>query len=68
MKASDALASEEDLLAGLRDGDPAAYRRLVELNSANVYNVALKLLGDEQEAEDVLQETFMSAFRSIDRL
>jgi RNA polymerase sigma-70 factor (ECF subfamily) len=38
----------------------------VELNSANVYNVAFKLLGDEQEAEDVLQETFLSAFRSID--
>jgi RNA polymerase sigma-70 factor (ECF subfamily) len=39
----------------------------VELNSANVYSVALKLLGDEQEAEDVLQETFLSAFEAIDR-
>jgi RNA polymerase sigma-70 factor (ECF subfamily) len=65
--ASDAFTSEADLLAGLQDGEPAAYRRLVELNSGNVYNVALKLLGDEQEAEDVLQETFLNAFRSIDR-
>jgi len=38
----------------------------VEQNSASVYNVALKLLGDEQEAEDVLQETFMSAFRALE--
>jgi RNA polymerase sigma-70 factor (ECF subfamily) len=62
-----AFASEAELSAGLRAGDPAAYRRLVDLNSANVYNVALKLLGDEQEAEDVLQETFLSAFQAIDR-
>ena len=67
MVVSNALTSEAGLLAGLQAGDSAAYRRLVELNSANVYRVALKLLGDEQEAEDVLQETFLSAFRSIDR-
>jgi RNA polymerase sigma-70 factor (ECF subfamily) len=62
-----AFQRESELLEGLRAGDPAAYRRLVDLNSANVYNVALKLLGDEQEAEDVLQETFLNAFQAIDR-
>lgn len=61
----DALASETDLLRGLRAGEAKAYRRLLELNSANVYNVAFRLLGDEQEAEDVLQETFLSAFEAI---
>jgi RNA polymerase sigma-70 factor (ECF subfamily) len=60
------LTSESELLEGLRRGDPAAYRLFVDLNSAAVYNVALKLLGDEQEAEDVLQETFMSAFEALD--
>lgn len=60
-----ASAGEADLLERLRAGDPAAYRDLVDLNSANVYRVALKLLGDAQEAEDVLQETFLSAFESI---
>jgi RNA polymerase sigma-70 factor (ECF subfamily) len=58
---------ETELLERLWAGEPAAYRQLVEQNSANVYNVALKLLGDEQEAEDVLQETFLSAFEAIDR-
>lgn len=57
---------ESELLEGLRRGDPAACRLFVDLNSASVYNVALKLLGDEQEAEDVLQETFMSAFEALD--
>lgn len=67
MVADIAIATEAELLEGLRRGDPAAYRQLVELNSANVYSVALKILGDEQEAEDVLQETFLSAFEAIDR-
>jgi RNA polymerase sigma-70 factor (ECF subfamily) len=66
VNSSEAFASEAELLAGLRAGDPLAFRRLVELNSSSIYNLALKLLGDEQEAEDVLQETFLSAFRSID--
>ena len=60
------FADEADLVRGLQAGDAAAYRRFVDSNSANVYNLALKLLGDEQEAEDVLQETFLSAFRAID--
>jgi RNA polymerase sigma-70 factor (ECF subfamily) len=62
-----ASAGEAELVAGLRAGEAAAFRRFVDENSANVYNLALKLLGDEQEAEDVLQETFLSAFRAIDR-
>ncbi len=66
MTAKSAGQSEAELLAGLQAGDPAAYRQLVEENLANVYNVALKLLGNEQEAEDVLQESFLSAFQAID--
>jgi RNA polymerase sigma-70 factor (ECF subfamily) len=61
------IGSEAELRERLQAGDPGAFRTLVELNSANVYNVALKLLGDEQEAEDVLQETFLSAFQAIER-
>ena len=65
--AQDALTGESELLEGLQAGDPAAYLSFVQSNSANVYHLALKLLGDEQEAEDVLQETFLSAFEAIDR-
>ena len=62
-----ASESEAKLIEGLQAADPEAYRHFVDQNSANVYNLALKLLGDEQESEDVLQETFLSAFRAIDR-
>ena len=64
---SGTASPDAGLLDGLRAGDPSAYRRLVEANSVHVYNLALGLLGDEHEAEDVLQETFLSAFRSIER-
>jgi RNA polymerase sigma-70 factor (ECF subfamily) len=63
--ADGAFASEDELLEGLRAGDARTYRLFVERNSADVYKVALKLLGDEHEAEDVLQETFLSAFKAI---
>lgn len=67
MEGDHAPATEAILLQGLRAHDQQAFRKLVELNSANVYNVALKILGDQHEAEDVLQETFLNAFQAIDR-
>ena len=67
MEGDHATATEAMLLRGLRARDQEAFRKLVELNSANVYNVALKILGDQHEAEDVLQETFLNAFQAMDR-
>jgi RNA polymerase sigma-70 factor, ECF subfamily len=56
---------EEISLERLKAGDRAAFARLVEENSPQIYRVALKILGDEQDAEDVLQETFIKAMRSL---
>ena len=61
------IQDEAALLAALRAGDKAAFAELVAAYSARIYNVALKLLGDPIEAEDALQETFLSAYRAIDR-
>ncbi len=55
------------LLARLKAGDQAAYAQLVEGNASSIYRLALRLMGNEADAEDVLQETFLSAFKSIDR-
>ena len=49
----------------LRAGDRAAFARLVEAYANPLYNLALKLTGDEQEAEDALQETLISAYKNI---
>ena len=54
--ASGAFTSEAELLAGLQAEDPAAYRRLVELNSANVYNVALKPVTTARDPAEVSNE------------
>ncbi len=53
--------------ARLKAKDPEAMAGLVELYSANIYRLALKMLNNEQDAEDVLQETFIKAFRSVDK-
>ncbi len=52
-------------LHALRQGDKAAFARLVELYADRLYNLTLKLTGDPFEAEDVLQETFISAYKHI---
>src|SRR5512142_2016581 len=40
---------------------------MVDRYSGTVYNLALRLTNNPQEAEEVLQETFISAFRSLNR-
>ena len=48
-------------------GRQDAYAEIVERHSGTVYNLALRMMNDPQEAEEVLQETFISAFRALDR-
>ena len=52
-------------LESLKAGDREAFARLVDETSGHIYRVALQILGDEQDAEDVLQETYIKAFRSL---
>lgn len=59
--------SEAELLAAAQAGRQDAYAEIVERYSGTVYNLALRLMNDPQEAEDVLQETFISAFRALGR-
>ncbi len=53
-------------LDALRAREPVAFRRLVERYSQRIYNLGLKMLKDPARAEDVLQETFVSAYQAID--
>jgi RNA polymerase sigma-70 factor (ECF subfamily) len=49
----------------LQNGDRAEFARLVDTYSNQIYRLALKMVTDPQDAEDVLQETFIKALRSI---
>jgi RNA polymerase sigma-70 factor, ECF subfamily len=52
-------------LESLHAGDPAEFARLVDAYSAKIYRLAIKMLNQQQDAEDVLQETFLKAYRGI---
>ena len=56
---------EDFSLEALKAGDRAEFSRLVDTYSGRLYRLALKMLGSPQDAEDILQETFLKAFRYI---
>ena len=58
--------NQEISLEALQAGDMAEFARLVDAYSTQIYRLALKMLGNEQDAEDVLQNTFMKALQSIE--
>jgi len=56
---------EDFSLEALRAGDKAEFARLVETYSGVIYRLAARMLEDPQDAEDVLQETFLKAYRNL---
>jgi RNA polymerase sigma-70 factor, ECF subfamily len=53
-------------VARARDGDSEAFRLLVERHSRAIFRVAYRMTGNEHDADDVVQETFLRAYRQID--
>jgi RNA polymerase sigma-70 factor, ECF subfamily len=50
-----------------QSGDNDAFRLLVERHSRNVFRLAFRMTGNEQDAEDVVQETFLRAYRQLNK-
>lgn len=55
------------LFPAIASGDQQAFARLYERTSAKLYGVALRILNSETEAEEVLQDVYVSVWRSADR-
>jgi RNA polymerase sigma-70 factor (ECF subfamily) len=55
------------LIPALRAGDPGAFRDLVHLLGPRVWRIAIGMLRHEQDAREVVQETFLNVHRHLDR-
>src|SRR5262252_952662 len=55
------------VLARARQGDSEAFRSLVERHSRSAFRLAYRMTGNEQDAEDVVQESFLRAYRQLGR-
>lgn len=62
---SETEPSDRDLVELARAGDTTAFTRLVSRHSRQIYRLALRMMGNESDAEEVLQEAFLSAFEKL---
>src|SRR6202047_3895091 len=62
MEDSDSVA-----VARAKTGDSDAYRTLVDRHSRSVFRLGYRMTGNEQDAEDVVQETFMRAYKQLNK-
>ena len=61
----DASSTLDDLVRRCLGGDRLAHQQLYRLYCKSMYNVGFRIVNDEDDAEDVLQEAFISAFRNL---
>jgi RNA polymerase sigma-70 factor, ECF subfamily len=59
--------SDQKLAKRAASGDRAAFDEIVTRHRDRVYTIALRICGNRDDAEDVLQETFISAYRALPR-
>jgi len=57
--------NEEDLIRGLKAGDASTFKELFDDYSSLVFNVALRMLQNKEDAEDVTQDVFIQALKSF---
>ncbi len=56
----------QDIIDGCKEGNQKAQFQLYKLYYKTMYSVSMRIINDEMEAEDVMQEAFLSAFEKID--
>ncbi|MEU4806464.1 sigma-70 family RNA polymerase sigma factor [Actinosynnema sp. NPDC023587] len=61
------MTSDRPLPAAAVHGDTAAFDELVRRHTGRMYRVALRIVGDPVEAEDVVQDAWISAWRALPR-
>ena len=59
------IAKDRSLIKLAAQGDQDAFGKLVQLHQSAVFNVAYRMLGNRQDAEDVAQEAFVRAYNAF---
>ena len=60
-------AEDSELIVRSKDGDLQAFNFIVQRYQSQVLNLSARIIGDRGRAEDVTQETFISAYQAIGR-
>jgi RNA polymerase sigma-70 factor, ECF subfamily len=61
-----AALPDEELVARARARDVAAFETLIDRHEEKIYRVAMRFVRNETDAREILQETFLSAWRNLD--
>ncbi|HXH38601.1 MAG TPA: sigma-70 family RNA polymerase sigma factor [Thermoanaerobaculia bacterium] len=59
------MTTDLAVVSRARSGDADAFRQLVERHSKTTFRVAYRMTGNEHDADDVVQETFLRAYRQL---
>ena len=57
--------TEQELVARAKAGDHAAFEQLIYQNQTRIYNLALRMVGDPDDALDLSQEAFLNAWKGL---
>lgn len=60
------MSSDLELVERVKKGDKFAFKELVEQNKNNVYYLAIDMTSNREDAEDISQEVFIKAYKSLD--
>jgi RNA polymerase sigma-70 factor (ECF subfamily) len=59
------LLIDKEVIEECRQGNLQSFRQVVEISSRPAFNVAFRMLGDEEEARDIVQETMITLWKTI---
>ena len=60
-------ASDQEVVAWAREGDEDAYREMLRRYGPPVFDLIYRMVSHRELAQDLTQETFVKAFRALDR-
>jgi RNA polymerase sigma-70 factor (ECF subfamily) len=59
---------DPELIQNCRSGNIPSFRKLVELSTPVVFRVAFRMLGDEEKAKDVVQDTMVTVWQKLEKI